>query len=289
LGPIAAALRALQKARSNKDPEIDPGEALQFAMPLLNSVPEAHVFEQLADLTPEMRLRAFDRLVDCLNKANAERDSLRQNGLALLAGYLATVAAGGAPSLALAENIANRWPEITAWAYLVGGVGERVVWTASFDGLGRLVARELARPLRLDEPPTCDFAFDEGAVLADSKLSDPLVHLRLKQARIATVALFPGVNVSIPVADVGAQEAGKQQPTQTNRLRETVIRPMGGRDVIAALADAIWPHLRPRVKDCIAEEQEENTPRRNSEEPQGNRSRRRSTSQSELPLKDSRR
>src|SRR5690606_30239228 len=139
------------------------------------------------------RLRLFDMLVDRLDRTN-ERDFARRVGLAFLAGYLATIAAGGAPSLALTESSAQRWPEITAWAYVIGGLGERVVWSSGFDGLGRLVARELMRPLRLDEPPMCDVALDEVQVLVDPQLSDPFVHLRLKQARIVSIALLPGVN-----------------------------------------------------------------------------------------------
>jgi hypothetical protein len=93
-------------------------------------------------------------------------------------------------------------------------------------------------------------------VLADSKLSDPLVHLRLKQPRIATVALLPGVNISIPIADFAGQETSRQQPTQSNRPQETVIRATGGRDIVAGLADALWLHLRPRVEQCIASAQD---------------------------------
>lgn len=180
-----------------------------------------------------------------LNATGGDRESLRRNALLLLAGYLATVAAGGAPSLALAEGVAQRWPEVTAWAYAVGGIGENVVWTSSFDGLGRLVARELMRTLRIDDPPTCDFALDEGAILADSKLADPLVHLRVK-ARIATVALVPGVNIAIPTADAPTQELGRRETPASARQGESFSgNPM------AVLAEAMWPHLRGRVEDRI--------------------------------------
>ncbi len=60
-----------------------------------------------------------------------------------------------------------------------------------------------------DEPPTCDFAFDEAAVLVDTKLADPLVRLKVKQARLLTVELFPGVNVSIPIGEANVQSAPK--------------------------------------------------------------------------------
>jgi len=271
--PLITSLRALQKARSEKDKD----EARLLAIPLLESVPEADAFMDLADLAPEMRLRVFDRLVDGLTKSDAEHGSRRRNGLALLAGYLSTVAAGNFPSLSLAESNAHRWPEITAWAYVVGGIGEQVVWTSSFDGLGRLIAREMMRPLRLDEAPMCDFAFDEAAVLVDWKLSDPLVRLRVKQARIMTVALFPGVNISIPVADSLSQDTLKVEPTGSRQQAEPKVAAGSKQDVLSTIAEAIWPYLRVRVEDFVEGLQD-------SGGAQSGRAKRKAKDQAQLPL-----
>lgn len=282
--PLVTGLRALQRARINKDPE----EARHLAGPLLNVAPEADTFEYLTSQTPEMRLRTFDRLAESLNKAASERTSLRHSALALLAGYLATVAAGGAPSLTLAENSARRLPEITAWAYVTGSIGERVIWTSGFDGLARLIARELIRPLRLEDPPTCDFSYDEAIVLADSKLADPLVHLRVKQGRVATVGLLPGVNVSVPIGELRVQDTGRQGAARQARPTEHQIATQRNPDIFSALANAIWPYLRARIQDTIEGMQEEDV-LDNSVGSQPTRTRRKSTSQSQLPLKDSRR
>lgn len=241
--PIVSALQALIKARTIKEPR----EADQLIRPLLHYVPEAEGLRHLTDLAPEGRLRVFDKLVESLDKPETAREKLRSNALSLLAGYLATVAAGGSPSLSLTEGHASRWPEITAWAYLTGGLGEKVVWTSSFDGLGRLVARELLRPLRLDEPPTCDFAFDEAAVLVDTKLADPLVHLKVKQARLLAVELLPGVNVSIPIGEARVQSAPKPDTNRPGRVPEP-----SPRDPVGALVDAMWPHIQARLDDYLA-------------------------------------
>jgi hypothetical protein len=164
-----------------------------------------------------------------------------------MAGYIATVAAGGTPTLSLTESSSRSYPEVTAWAYVVGGIGERVVWTSSFDGLGRLVARELMRPLRLDEPPNCDFSLDEAVALYDPQLSDPLVHLKIKQARIVTVSLYPGVNLQVPIGDYVPFEKRKQD-TGTDRRPTSSGRIVGSDDeVFAVLADRLWPHLRGRL------------------------------------------
>jgi hypothetical protein len=252
LRPLVSSLHALQHARLAKD----KNEARRLSGPLIEYVPEAEAFVGLADLTPEMRLRVFDQLVAGLNKAELDNVSVRRNGLALLAGYLSTVAAGNYPSLSLAESNANRFPEITAWAYVVGGVGERVFWTSSFDGLGRLVARELMRPMRLDESPLCDFAFDEAVVLVDWKLADPLVRLRIKQARIVTVALLPGVNISIPVGEGPSLETNKQEPVRSRLQQESSISVPAKHDALGVLADAVWPYLRVRVENFVEELEE---------------------------------
>lgn len=244
LEPLVSAVLTLKRARANKDKQ----EAREFVHPLLTHVQEAEEFEQLTDLPPETRLRLYDKLVERLSEAKGEQVGLRRNALALLAGYLATVAAGGAPSLSLTESTATRWPEITAWAYLLGGIGENVVWTSGFDGLGRLIARELVRPLRLDEPPTCDFSLDEANVIADSKLADPLVHLRVKQARVVTVALFPGVNVAIPIADSTTSNPARTSSTTTSSSGEPYGSP---RDAVDTLIEAIWPRIRVRVEEYL--------------------------------------
>ena len=256
LEPIAASLRALLDARNHGDPVSNEAEC--FARPLMKSVPEAQEFVTLERLTPEQRLLLFDNLIDRLISISPHRERLRRIALPLILGYLATIAAGGKPSLQLTERHAHRWPEIMAWAYVVGGLGESVLWTSSFDGLGRLVARELIRSFRLDDPPTCDFALDEGRALIDSKLSNPLVHLRIKQARIVTIALMPGVNIPVSVGE--SLGAGLRQRTpQSHKGPERTLddtRP----GLMAQLADALWPYIRRHVEEVSVRAARESGP-----------------------------
>lgn len=251
--PIVDGIRELQNVRFRKA----NNEAWYLASPLEHISREVSEFRQLNEMAPEQRLRLFDKLVSTLNSVNPENVSQRV-GLSMLAGYLATVAAGGAPSLSLAERNSSRWPEILAWAYVLGGIGERVVWTSSFDGLGRLVAREFARPFRIDEPPSCDFSFEEATILADSKLPDPLVHLRIKQSKTVSVALFPGVNIAVPVGDSVTQEINKPEP------KVRVAEPANpNKELVSALADAVWPYLRVRVEDFCQTLREDEARQRN--------------------------
>lgn len=240
LQPLVMALKALREARSCGDPD----EAELLVRPLLGAVPEARAFGQLAAMPPESRLGLFDELVSTLRESDAGA-FLRHNALALTAGYLATVAAGGAASLALVDDYAEKWPELTGWAYLVGSIGERITWTSGFDGLGRLIARELQRPLRLNEAPMCDFALDEAVVLSDAQLKDPLVHLKIKQARVLSVALYPGVNIAVPIVEAVARES-TDRSHGTPKLASNEV-PLGTGRSLEVLAGALWPYIRPFV------------------------------------------
>lgn len=175
----------------------------------------------------------------------------------------------------MVEASAQRWPQIMAWAYVLGGIGEKVVWTSSFDGLGRLVARDLLRPLRLSDAPTCDFSLDEAAVLVDAQLSDPFVHLRIKQSRIVTVSLFPGVNISLPLASEANQDGA------TVNLASQQINPPVWNEELAKLAKSLWPYLR----EMMRIDDPQRSHRENDARGQKPRNQKRGSSQSKLPLK----
>ena len=101
----------------------------------------------------------------------------------------------------------------------------------------------------------CDFAFDEAAVLADSKLADPLVHLKVKQARLLTVELLPGVNVAVPIGESGAHSVSKPEINRVTRVPETTAR-----DPLGVLVDAMWPHIRTRLDNYFAGMQRDEDP-----------------------------
>jgi hypothetical protein len=277
LAPLVQGLHALHRARRSRNPE----EAFEFAA-ALSAAPEAETLIRLPQLTPEQRVREFDKLMLSLSRATPDEGFVSRHMLAMLASYLATVAAGGAASLSLLEPHALRWPELMAWAYVLGSVGERVVWTSSFDGLGRLVAREMMRPLRLDEAPTCDFSLDEATILFDAQLSDPLVHLRIKQARIATVCLVPGVNILIPLGDQYVSDArGVDGPSQRERSVAEPDQRLSN-EAVEKVAEAVWRRLRGRVENYVDSTlRGRQVPRSYEKE----RSSKRSTQQSKLPLK----
>lgn len=234
---VMDAVRSLLRARQS---EISANSVLANH---LADIPESELLFSLEITSPEDRLRQFDKLV---SRISDTKDSPgRFLKLSFLAGYLATVAAGGTASLKLAEAVSVVHPQITAWAYVLGSVGESVTWTSGFDGLGRLVARELGRSFNISEPPSCDFSLDEGTVLIDRQLGDPLVHLRIKQTRTVSVALFPGVNVIASIADQGYDNRKQATAASATRIPN---RRDGAWEVVA---DAIFPHILPRIDDYI--------------------------------------
>ncbi|MGI8397603.1 hypothetical protein ACRYWZ_14585 [Agrobacterium deltaense] len=225
-----SAILALQQARENRS------DSEHFALAeAFDSWPEFSFLRELETLGPEDRVHLFDHLIRELRSSGKANE--RKELLAFAAAYVTTVAAGGTPSLGLAEQVSNDWPEVLAWAYVIGGIGERVTWTSSFAGLGRLIWRELARPLYLDEPPTCDFAFDEAMYLVDRQLSDPLVHLKVKQQRLLSVALYPGVNISVPLPEA---------VEQASNLNRAAIPPKSSRE-LDQLVNALWPLIEDRL------------------------------------------
>ena len=272
LRPLIVALEGLRKAR----PGDGSSEAELFVRPLLEAAPESKAFVRLAEMTPETRLGLFDELVRTFRETDASA-VLRYNALALTLGYLATVAAGGAASLSLVDEYAEKWPELTGWAYVAGSIRETVTWTSGFDGLGRLVARELRRRLRLDEAPMCDFALDEAVVLTDAQLKDPLVYLRIKQARMLSVALYPGVNVAVPIVETTAREKEEARQERQSQGGEVAVDPEGSLEV---LAGALWRYIQPLVVREMAQHA--------AAEGRGGSGRgRRRASSSQLPLKSS--
>lgn len=245
LKPLVEALHVLSDARAAKDEH----EILHLA-PLIEMLlpEESRLLNKLSTMGPEERLHVFDLLVDQLADERNSHIDIRRTVLAFMAGYIATIAAGGSASLSLATNHAQDHPQIAAWAYALGGVGEHVTWTASFDGLGRIIARELMRPFHLEDQPDCDFALDEGAVLADPGLSDPLVHLRIKQGRNLAVTIYPGVNATVSLPESPVEQRAASRPAPVERaVSNTTIFP-GGDEALTLLTEMIWARLLPRLE-----------------------------------------
>ena len=277
---LAKCLFDLKEARINHT----PNEAEIFAKNLGPIVSIAEKLFDLDSLSPEQRLHLFDAVIDQLNSPNSNHSNLSKNALQLLAGYLSTIAAGGSPSLGLAESNMLIWPEILGWAYFVGGIGERVLWTSSFDGLGRLVSRELLRNFRIEDPPMCDCSLDEAEILYDQNLKDPLVHLRIKQSRSVSVALLPGLNLTVSLQDQPILE-DHIPLSRSNEKPKMVPLKSPDQDPIKIFADLIMPYITPYINEIIKSKQENRSKFKNQES-YTHQNKRKSTYQPKLPLQD---
>lgn len=202
--------------------------------------------QQIADLPARARLEIYDGLLDSLRAQDRRRDATDYLARTLLCGYLTTILAGGEASYKTAEATAIEFPEILCWAYILGSLGERVTWTSGLDGLGRIIAREVERPLHLLEPPHADIAIEEAKALIDPGLSDPLVHLRLKSARSVLVSLYPGVTMTIQLnarneegpSTSSSASRNSPPPAETRLLSDALL---------ATLVDALLPLLEQRL------------------------------------------
>lgn len=277
LQPLVAAMHALADARDMKDgrEEARVSQALSSMLP-----DEARLLSELPSMGPEDRLHLFDLLVDRLAADRDPRAEPRRTALAFLAGYIATVAAGGAASLSLATSHAQDYPQIVAWAYALGGVGEHVTWTASFDGLGRLTARALLRPFRIADQPDCDFALDEGLALADSALSDPLVHLRIKQGRNLAITIYPGVDVTVPLSEPVSEARQVNRPIAPEQTALPHPTTLSGDELISNIAELVWARLELRLHREIESLSANRSPSR----PSASKRSTKSSRQQKLPL-----
>ncbi len=100
----------------------------------------------------------------------------------------------------------------------------------------------------------------------------------MKQARLLTVELLPGVNVSIPIGEPGVQSQPKPETTTNARVPERSTR-----DPIGVLAEAIWPHIRARLDDYLSGSQRQEDSSQYHDNTRRNRGKRKS-GQPQLPL-----
>jgi hypothetical protein len=237
-----AIVSAIQSISRSRNLGVDEVDAIREGLWL---VPESAMLDKIETRSAEDRLRIFDQLVKTiLGDPNSNE---RRLSLSFLAAFVSTMAAGGSSSLSLAEEVSDPIPEILAFAYVLAGSGEHASWSGAFDGLGRLVSREITRTFSLEEGPSCDFLSSEALVLVDRELKDRLVYLKLKQTRVATAAIMPGVNIQLPFAEALEQPRNREAPPQPR----VVVDPL------AALADALMPYL---LDTLAANQQPRTTP-----------------------------
>ena len=145
--------------------------------------------------------------------ANSGREPDRSL-VAFASGYLISRIGSGEKDLRLADSFQSDAPEVLAWATMIGGLGGAPYWTDAFGGLGRLVARELLRPVHLEDPPAADVSFEELQVVVEPDRPSTKNRVRTGHRNAASVSLFPGVVVPVALQE----EEREKSPTQGSLL-----------------------------------------------------------------------
>ena len=114
---------------------------------------------------------------------------------------------------------------VAMWYGVASALYKPEIWGAEFDGLGRLTLKELAFPLRFDDPPRCDIAVDELVVLVDPSADLQSLRFRGAMQKALNVEVALGVSVMIPLSlppeQVSTAVSGTPTPPElTDILRD---------------------------------------------------------------------
>lgn len=104
----------------------------------------------------------------------------------------------------LLEHRIDAHPMLALWYGLVSALHEPHLWGAEFGGLGRLAIRELSFPLRFEDPPRCDIAFEELLSLVESEADrSPDFPFRGAMNKSLIVEVEHGVNATVRLGSKG--------------------------------------------------------------------------------------
>ena len=123
-------------------------------------------FVQFERIGAEQRVQLFDNAVSHLmNKELNIASESRALAEFIVSYFAARIGGNTSKRIQLVEKLLDRFPMLALWYGVASALHRPEIWGAEFDGLGRLALRELAFPLRFDDPPRCDIAFDELVTL----------------------------------------------------------------------------------------------------------------------------
>ena len=149
----------------------------------------------------EQRLELFDSSVANLFGLKSGAKHNRKVLAEFMVAYFA-VRIGGSVSahIQLIEKLLNQYPTIALWYGVASALYKPEVWGTEFFGLGRLTLKELAYPLRFDDPPRCDITFDELTSLVGPTFAFPTIGFRGATRTALNVEVSLGVNGMIRLA-----------------------------------------------------------------------------------------
>ena len=168
----------------------------------------------------ERRVVLFDEAADNLRRST-DRKRRRTKALEefMVAYFAARVGGGGSGHLMLLERLVGEHPMLTVWYGVASALHRPEVWGAEFGGLGRLALKELTFPLRIDERPRCDIAFDELLTIVGPRPEIERLGFRGATRRALNVEVASGVSGLVGLSVWAEQEAA----TSGAKLEQAVL------------------------------------------------------------------
>lgn len=188
---LSEACRSLIDSNEN-EPSIHP----PIVQRIVDRVPMLAGLEVLGELSAEDRvkfLRQIRRIA--MSPARGEDRAV----LCFAAGYILSRIGGAERDLRLAETFEDLYGDVLTWGAVLGGLGAEAYWTDAFNGMGRLVARELIRSFQVFDPPTADIAADELLVIEANQNGGS--KFRTANRTAASISLKPGVVFQVSLVD----------------------------------------------------------------------------------------
>jgi len=203
---------------------------------LASRVAKVSMLEGLDEISAEQRVKL---LRDIPSWISASKDDQEREILYFAAGYIISRIGGAERDLRLAEGFNGGSPNVLTWAAIIGGLGATTYWSDAFGGIGRLVARELARSLDLIDPPSADIAADEFLVV--NSLESGASRLRTALRLVATISLRPGIVVQLGIPDEDRRL--EESPRVISPPSITQLRERQDARHLENLATQLFPHM----------------------------------------------
>ena len=154
----------------------------------------------------EQRIVLFDNAVDHLSRSVSEtQQNSKMLGEFMVAYFAARIGGSACSHRPLLEKLIDDYPIVVLWYGVVSALYRSEIWGAEFGGLGRLALKELAFPLRFDDPPRCDIAFDELVALVDPNVGPRSLGFRGATHKALNVEVSLGVNAMIRLSPLPEQ------------------------------------------------------------------------------------
>ena len=156
----------------------------------------------------EQRIVLFDSAVEHLSRSTSKTQQYsKMLGEFMVAYFAARIGGSASAHMPLLEKLIDNHSIVVLWYGVVSALYRSEIWGIEFGGLGRLALKELAFPLRFDDPPRCDIAFDELVALVEPSTRSRALGFRGATHKALNVEVALGVNTMIRLSPLPEQDS----------------------------------------------------------------------------------